>query len=426
MRLFDELHAARCLVAGLRSQWWPAARIEAYQEARLVAIMRHALTQVPFYRGLGISAADINQGSDLQRFPLIRKRDVQQEPRAFLADGLVPDELHASRTSGSSGEPMTTYFDRESWLLTRYALKMRRVAVTGGLPFMRRVFIVSEQRPEELDAVARAAPNGRGILFAPRYVSIHTDPQQHLTELDSFRPHIIYAFPSYLQDLVETAGRRDRPLPRVATLYTSSEVLTPLVRERIERSFRGRVYDVYGSTEFKEVAWQCDRGAYHLNFESVHVERHAAGSNAPLVLSTLCNLAMPLLRFDIGDRAVFGDDRCPCGRASPVLAAVAGREGEMIELPSGRRLSPYLLTTEIEQHLPIRKYRLIQTARDAFRVEIVVANAEVGQECQERLCAALGRIVAEPVKISLRLVDEIDRSPGGKRAVFVRAPAMAG
>ena len=137
MRLFDELHAARCLVAGLRSQWWPAARIEAYQEARLVAIMRHALTQVPFYRGLGISAADINQGSDLQRFPLIRKRDVQQEPRAFLADGLVPDELHASRTSGSSGEPMTTYFDRESWLLTRYALKMRRVAVTGGLPFMR-------------------------------------------------------------------------------------------------------------------------------------------------------------------------------------------------------------------------------------------------------------------------------------------------
>lgn len=426
MRLADQLHAARCLVAGLRSQWWPAARIEAYQEARLVRIMRHALLQVPFYRGLGIPAAEINQASDLQRFPLVRKRDVQQDPRAFLADGLVPGALHASRTSGSSGEPMTTYFDRESWLLSRYALKMRRVAVTGGLPFMRRVFIVSEQRPEDLDAVARSAPNGLGILFDQRYVSIHTDPQQHLAEIDGFRPHIIYAYPSYLLDLAETAGRRDRPLPRVATLYTSSEVLTPSVRERIERSFRGRVYDVYGSTEFKEVAWQCDRGAYHLNFESVHVERHAAGSNAPLVLSTLCNLAMPLLRFDIGDRAVFGDDRCPCGRASPVLAAVAGREGEMIELPSGRRLSPYLLTTEIESHLPIRKYRVIQTARDAFRVEVVVANPAVDQEWQDRLCAALGRVVAEPVKFSLRVVDDIDRSPGGKRAVFVRAPAMAG
>ena len=66
-----------------------------------------------------------------------------------------------------------------------------------------------------------------------------------------------------------------------------------------------------------------------------------------MVLSSLCNRAMPLLRYDIGDRAVFGSNSCACGRASLHLIEFSGREGEMIALPAGRRISPYLLTTVV-------------------------------------------------------------------------------
>jgi phenylacetate-CoA ligase len=421
MRAVDQLHVALKALAAMRSQWWSATRIQEFQQRALIRMMRHAATKVPFYRRMNLQPESIASAADLARFPVIGKRDVQRDPGSFLADGSMPAGLYASRTSGSSGEPTTTYFDRKAWLLGKYALKMRRVAASSGLALQRRVMIVSEQRPEQLGALADAAPAGFGLLFDQRYLSIHTSTEQHLAALARYRPHAIYAFPSYLLDLIATAEHCGAALPQIATLYTSSEVLTPAVRRRIEQSFRGRLYDVYGSTEFKEVAWQCRDGRYHLNFESVYVEPPAAGSSGPVILSTLCNLAMPLLRFDIGDRAVFGSTACACGRASPQMLELAGREGDMITLPSQRRLTPYLLTTAIENEDAILQYRITQTRADAFRIDVIVKSPGQSLLWRSALCAELARVIGEPVRFEVHEVNALEREPSGKRSTFVRA-----
>jgi phenylacetate-CoA ligase len=420
MNVADQFQIAAGLVAAIRSQWWSAEKIRKHQEASLVRIMRHAAAQVPFYRRLGLPADAIGGAADLRRFPVIGKRDVQRQPEAFIADGLATQDLHASRTSGSSGRPTTTYFDRTAWLLGKYILKMRRVAATCGLPLLRRVMIVSEQSPERLAAEVRDGPSGLGVFFRRRYLSIHSPIRDHLTELARYRPHMIYAFPSYLIDLVTAAERCNVELPKVDVLYTSSEVLTVAARIRIETAFAGRVYDVYGSTEFKEVAWQCHAGRHHLNFENIYIEPQDPGSCGPVILTSLCNFAMPLLRFDIGDRAVFGFNVCPCGRRSPHLVEIAGREGDMITLPSGRRLSPYLLTTAIESEDSILQYQIIQTEPDAFRIDAVVRSPGQSARWQGPLCAELLRRAAEPVGFMVREVDHLVRAPSGKRSIIVR------
>jgi hypothetical protein len=107
----------------------------------------------------------IRSCEDLKRFPLINKRMIQAEPAAFVAAGLDVDCLHASRTSGGSGHPTTTHFVRPTWLLTRCALKPRRIAAIGGWPLLRRVLIVSEQCESKLSATTANAPSGMGVLF---------------------------------------------------------------------------------------------------------------------------------------------------------------------------------------------------------------------------------------------------------------------
>jgi phenylacetate-CoA ligase len=426
MRLTDQCYVAARLLLALRSQWWSEARIRAWQGQALVDMMRHALRAVPYYRRLGIAADSIAAPEDLVRFPILSKRDLQQDPEAFLAAGFDRGALHASLTSGSSGQPTTTYFAREAWLLSKYALKMRRVVATDGLPIGRRVLIVSEQTPEQLEGAAASAPSGLGLFFRRHLLSIHSPVEQHIAAVIRIRPDIFYAYPSYLLDLISAADRTSARLPRVPSLYTSSEVLTPAARGRIEAAFGGRLYDVYGSTEFKEVAWQCRHGRYHLNFESVYVEPQAAGQSAPLVLSSLCNLAMPLLRFDIGDRGHFGTGTCACGRSSPHLCALAGREGEMIALPSGRRLSPYLLTTLIETQRSIRQYRIFQTAPAAFRIDVVVERPGASAAWQPSLCAQLSQLAGEPVAFEVCERESLARDPSGKRSVFARALPTAG
>jgi phenylacetate-CoA ligase len=132
---------------------------------------------------------------------------------------------------------------------------------------------------------------------------------------------------------------------------------------------------------------------------------------------------MPLLRFDIGDRAAFGAQPCPCGRASLHLREFAGREGDMITLPSQRRLTPYLLTTAIEAQSGILQYRIVETQSGAFRIDMVVRSPGQSTAWRHGLCAQLERVVGEPVRFELREVDTLQRDPSGKRSVFTRALA---
>ena len=424
MKAADQFHVYTRLLLAWRSQWWSAARIHAYQESALVRIMRHATTNVPYYRHLGIDPRSIRGRADLQRFPLLTKRDIQNAGDALLAEGLDRSRLFISRTSGSTGEPTTTYFDRSTWLLGKYVLKMRRMAATGGTGLGQRVLVVSEQPAEALDAAKRSAPSGLGVLFQQRLVSIHRPVDEHLIELQRFRPHVIYAFPSYLLDLVAAAEQQAITLPRVGALYTSSEVLTSGARTRIEQAFGGRLYDIYGSTEMKEVAWQCKHGSYHLNFESTYMETPAHSQRGPLVLTTLVNTGMPLIRFAIGDQATFDSEPCACGRRSPCLSQIDGREGDVITLPSGKRLSPYLLTTVIEADASILQYRIVQTTPSAFRIDVVRRLNMVSQRSDAELCGELLKFAAE-ANFSVREVDVLERPANGKRSVFVRAGLAA-
>jgi phenylacetate-CoA ligase len=396
---------------------WSAARIRQYRESAMVRIMRHAVTAVPFYQRLRISPESIQSAADIERFPLISKRDIQRDPDALLATGYSLPSLHYSRTSGSSGEPTTTYFDRDSWLLCKYALKMRRMSATVGGPLLRRVLIVSEKRPEALADLAVSGPSQLFGLFPRRFVSIHAPMETHLDDMARYRPAIVYAFPSYFLDLISTAQLHGRSLPHIPHLCTSSEVLSAAHRARIETAFGGRVWDVYGCTEFKEVAWQCGHGRYHVNFESVDVET-AQSQTGAVVLSTLCNRAMPLLRFQTGDQATFDREPCPCGRGSAHFSGFAGRVADTITLPSGRRLMPYLLTTDIELEESILQYRIVRTEANAFRIDAVVREPGQSDLWRERVGAQFSRIAGEPLRVSVREVTVLERAPSGKRSVY--------
>ena len=146
---------------------------------------------------------------------------------------------------------------------------------------------------------------------------------------------------------------------------------------------------------------------------------HGAG---PLILSTLANRAMPLLRFRIGDEAQAAHGRCACGRASPGLESIQGRTGDRITLPSGRRISPYLLTTAIEQDPALVQYRIVETGRGRFRVELVGgASPQAGDD--DRLRQQLRELCGEEGEFEVTRLEGLARARSGKRSVFLREGA---
>jgi phenylacetate-CoA ligase len=403
----------------LHSQWWSTARIAAWQEHALVTALRYACTHVPFYRNLKIAASEIRNVADLQRFPIVRKQDLQTAPQDFLADGTQTGNLNFSRTSGSTGEPTVTWFDHDTWALCKYALKIRRI-VAVAQPFFRRCLIVSEQRPDETLAYGSKRPFGAGFLYAERLVSLFEDMAVHRQVIESFRPDMLYAFPSYLQELAGSYQAAGTNIPHIPYLFTSSEALTAAARNAIANAFRGQIFDLYGCTEFKEVAWECSHHRKHVNFESTYVEAGtSASATAPILLTSLTNRAMPLIRYHTGDLGSLEQHTCACGRQTAQLQIALGREGDMIPLPDGQRLSPYLLTTSIENLTGLQQYRLLHTQPKELVIELLLRGTPDTREL-ESCRLALQQILHNSIVVKFIQVTDFARRGSGKHKVYER------
>jgi phenylacetate-CoA ligase len=424
MRAGDALAIASSVLGLQRSQWLSAARIRDRQLGELRATLEFALQRVPHYRKLQIDRSSRDPRDWLSQFPILSKSDVQGAGRALLADSLDEQDLHRSHTSGSTGEPTVSWFDRRTWLYCKYALKLRRMLGCGLGPGTT-VLIVSEADETDLREKRSTRMTGAGWLYGQEYLSLRGALDEHIRELQRLRPDAIYAFPSYFADLLDHCERERIELPPVRVVFTSSEVLTDALRRRLSEQLHAHVCDVYGCTEFKEVAWQCKSGSYHVNHESVWIEiRHESDdASGAVLLTTLINRAAPLIRYRIGDLGRLDWISCACGREGPVLSGLEGREVELLALPDGRRLSPYLLTTAVEEVAGLRQYQFVQTAANRLEMRFVAFDGQSVDRTE--LHERLGSMLGQELQVRLLAVPAIPRTPGGKRKVFVRAPAAA-
>lgn len=327
--------------------------LEALQWQRLGKLVRHAYSRSPHYRRLfrsaGIRPRDIRSREDFACLPVTTRADLR-EPDALIADGFNSARLKRSTTSGSSGEPTTTYFDARAWFLSKYLLKLRARRACGVRASDRLALFqegVGEQHPR---------PFARMHAF-----TIHRPVQTIVDDVVRFAPTVLYGFPGYLLRLGAAADGRLRP----RRVFTSSELLDAQGRQRLEALYGAPVLDVYGSTEVKEIAWQCPlAGAYHLNADWLVLEtipeREGIGR---IVVTPLFNYAMPLLRYELGDTGELVQGRCKCGLGRPLARPVHGRDVDYFRLPGGEEITPYDLTCAIERIPGMRRYRLTARVR---------------------------------------------------------------
>lgn len=418
-KLGDAARVAIKLAFLSRSQWWTEERIRVWQAQRLTAILRHAVTRIPYYRELDISLENEHGIGALRRFPLLTKDIVQKEGMRLLDPSFDRTEMHCSTTSGSSGQPTTTWFDHDAWLLCKYALKIRRT-LEGGHLFGERLMIFGETADSGNSAPER---HHRGV-YRKLQLSVFLSPDEQYAALHEFQPTMIYGSPSALKALCDHAREHGLPLPAVRTVFLSSELVTPQLRACLKRDLNCRVIGVYGSTEFKEVAVECLQERYHLNFESVYVENlepDEPGGTPRIALTTVMNRAMPLIRFDIGDYARIGTGHCACGRQSPWLASIAGRRVEYLQLADGRRLSPYLLTTRIETVPGLRQYQIVQRGDNSLELRVAFLRGfEALEESASGLRRLLRGLVGPATPVHVTIVDTIRRTAAGKHQVVVR------
>jgi phenylacetate-CoA ligase len=204
-------------------------------------------------------------------------------------------------------------------------------------------------------------------------------------------------------------------------LFTGGELLNGS-RAALAGAFEAPVYDIYGTSETKEIAWECPHGGMHLNADVVRLEvlddsgrSQPEGEEGNLVVTLLVNRAMPLLRYLTGDRGALLSRSCTCGRSSPLLGVMSGRSADVLLLRGGQRISPYALTCALERVSGVLRYQVRQLDPARVRVRAIAEGAADRERIAQQMRTALRFEVAPFLDAD---VEFVDRLPTGPRAKF--------
>lgn len=137
------------------------------------------------------------------------------------------------------------------------------------------------------------------------------------------------------------------------------------------------------------------------------------GQIGKVVITTLENRLMPLVRYEIGDYAIASNGTCTCGRTLPTIARVLGRGLNLFRLPGDQFVSPWPLVGPLKARPQLRQFQIIQDTVDHYTVRFAADQAldrGIERDISESFCA----ILKMPVSVTFEWIDQIPRTPGGK------------
>jgi phenylacetate-CoA ligase len=388
---------------------------------RLSRLLFHVARHNEFYgrrlQAAGIEWADPAIGGDpygvLAALAPVPKAELRRAGKGVLDRGKLDKAWFSSTSSGSTGEPFRVHYDARAWALLKYLVKLRARAACG----MR----VSD-RVALLDAIPPmpSKPSPRLSQRVAR-ISVLQPAGKVAAELRSFAPDIIYGLPSALLEAGRHLRQQGEQLS-TAAVFTSGELLQRSTRESLTAAFGAPVYDIYGTSETKEIAWECPAGNRHLNSDVVYMEAvDESGQSLPpgvegdLVATLLVSTAMPLIRYRTGDRGSLLAGSCSCGCPMPLLGVVTGRAADILVMQDGIRISPYALTCAIERIPGVLRYQVSQLDPARVRVRAILEAAADRTTVTAQVQSALRFDVAPFLDAD---VEFVDRLPVGPRAKF--------
>lgn len=419
-----------------RTQFLPSEEIRARTCQRLQRLLAHAYEQCPFYRNRldrsGFVPGDLKSLDDLSAAPVLEKGDIQRHRDEMVAADWPREDLIENQTGGSTGTPLSFYLSNDR-RRSRAAATLRhnrwagwhvgaKIAVLWGAPRD----VPQQTWKEHL----RNTLITRSIWLDAAHVTESKLEQFHVA-MRRFRPKHVLAYATPLVLFARYLKERELPVHRPESIVASAEVLEPSDRVLVEEVFGCPVFNRYGCREVSVIASECEEhNGLHVMAEGLHVEVVHGGRPAEpgelgeVLVTDLLNFAMPLVRYRIGDMAVYDPTPCRCGRGLPRLAGVRGRVTDFVVGSDGRLVSGVFLNTYVVARRPtLGQVQLWQDVPGQVLYKIAAdGGRDVSQSDLEFLRTETKRYVGSDTKVEHELVDELRPEPSGKY-LFCRSAA---
>jgi len=401
-----------------------------FKKLHLNRIILHAYKKVPYYHNL-IKDVKVLDGNniDLSKFekiPILTKEIIRN--KKIISNDYKSRHWFFNSSGGSTGEPTRFIQDLNysKWTDVAYTYYYKEMLGIDEIN-IKKILLWGSPRDLFKGNIGLKAKTGNWLnntLLLNSFKMTDLDIEKYIKIINSYKPDLIRGYASSLFELCRFIENKNVKIYTPKIIISSAETLTSEMREKIESVFETKLYDFYGSRETASMAGECRCGFMHifefnnyieiLDDDNQPVKKN--GQEGRIIVTNLHNYSMPFIRYEIGDMAKLGPNKCECGNILPTLERIYGRiEEQFIRKDGGIVIGYYfvhLMGVVLNKGF-IKKFQVIQEDYDKIRIKIIpwknLPNFEK-KNIEDKIRIQMGK----DCKIIWEFVEDIPKTKSGK------------
>lgn len=414
---------ASCYKKIRKMQAYKPEDIVGWQSSQLKKLIEHAYNHTKYYKELfdskGLCPKDIGSQDDLNKLPVLTKRDIRQKFSNLTAGKISSIPHHKSSTGGSSGDPCVYLLDHNSWSFSHAnnILNWERLGYKYGEKYVAlgSTSLFVDKIQSFRHRIYYRLKNKIGL----NGMNMSDDVCREYVDLIRTKSvHFIYGYASSIYLLARYVVKRDLKL-NIQACFTTSEILTDIYRKTIGEAFQCKILDCYGANDGGVMAFSYQPGFFEVGYNCI-VRLHNPDCNGlgSALLTDLLNYAMPLINYQLGDKLEIDIAKSiTYPYNGQIINNVLGRASDLIYLENGRLLTGPGFTI-LFKDLPVEYYCIEKIGINSIKCSIKkLAGYNDGHE--DLIIRTFRRHAGFDINLSIEYNDEIKLSESGKRQYFV-------
>ena len=401
------------------------ADLDLRQLAAVARVWDDAVADVPYYSALvrdGRAPRTIRAMADLKAVPILLRKEIQDQPEAFIRRSHAPDQFIS--TAGSTGTPLRLGSSEAE----RRLLRVVKLASWQEFGYRSdsRLFLIWAH-PHVL------GPGWRGFyqrvrrattdrFLGYRRVSAYRLDRRRCEsiaeELIRFKPQGLIGYSAALDLFARYTAHHRQRFRELSLGFVLSTTEAPPRADTVANLadlFGCPVVQEYGGVDFGQVALKVGDQPFEVYSDLNYVECEPAEDEShihPLLVTSLYPRYVPLIRYRVGD-GVVEPAVLPNGHVTH-FGAVAGRLTDVVNLGAGDAIHSLSILHCVHDEAAV--YNIQMRLQDgSTEMRLVVAPGADRGALESRIRARLVRLHPLLARVHFTYLEDIETNRAGKR-----------
>lgn len=412
------------LSALLEQQKLTQSQLLKKQEQDLTKIIEFAKRHTNYYKNRYVDVLfESRDMRNIQKLPILSKDELVAHREAMLSDLADRENIRLGYTGGSTGKPLSFYYDTYKMELMRAG--MCRSYMLSGWQLGEKILNFWGAKQDIKNSSLKNRYDN--FIAAEQTIGAWEYGEAELNNwaryIKTYQPVLLQGYASILADVAKHVIENKMVMPKnMKGVYSTAEILYDWQRDLMEQAFSCKVYNQYGCREIPNIGVECQQGNMHVFTDMVYLESVTKNNEDKLLITSLTNYLMPMIRYENGDNGKIKQGQCACGSALPMMEMGVCRSNDFIKTRSGKKIAPSYFNRLLDGISEINQYQFVQTKLDKIELNIN-ASTKLDAERVHSIKEKINKDLGSNMQLEIHYLNKINRTRSGKHRFVICALA---